>query len=391
MKIMMKLSDEQLLQTFLLLCYPQTPAETLAVKLADGINEERLKWLINRHRVWNLVAAAMSKLDSHFFSTDFRHWLQGASARRQQQTLLQFKVQSELSKALDEIGVKYQFFKGIDLSLRLYGDLNGRYSRDIDLLVSEQDVIKAEKILMNYGYMPIDGMFTDRDPAGVLLNVFSKDKGYQAKGLPVVELHTRVINENTTFSKTVTTALLVGDTDLSVIEYLYLCVHAMTSNCHRIKWLIDLACYHEKLNEIAPDWHADKWQLAKQFGITRQVIACEYLMSQHFGVSVTSRYFIGLKHYNDWVCSTWLDEYRSIVSLKRLMMPIVLHNQLSYYVKAVNLLFFLPNVSDRAFINRYASGDGRLLSLLLPFRKLSRYTKKKLLRMLVVTADEKHD
>lgn len=379
MKIMMKLSDEQLLQTFLLLCYPQTPAETLAAKLADGINEERLKWLINRHRVWNLVAAAISKLDSQIFSIDFRLWLQGASARRQQQTLLQFKVQSELSKALDEIGVKYQFFKGIDLSLRLYGDLKGRYSRDIDLLVSEHDAIAAERILIDYGYTPLNDAFTDTAPGRVIRGSFFKDKSYQASGLSVIELHTRVNNENTVFSKAVTEALLAGGSHLNVLEYLYLCVHAMKSNCHRIKWLIDLACYYEKLNQQMPNWHEQKWQEAKKFGVVRQVIACEYLMAQCLGITVEPKRFIGLTSYSDWVMGTWLDEYSSLISLKRVVLPMLMNGQFEHRLKAINLLLFCPNDADVAFINRYASGDGRLLSFLLPFRKLSRYTKKKLL------------
>ncbi|QYJ72806.1 nucleotidyltransferase family protein [Shewanella sp. FJAT-51649] len=379
MKIMMKLSDEQLLQTFLLLCYPQPPAETLAAKLADGINEERLKWLINRHRVWNLVAVAISKLDTQFFSTDFRLWLQGASARRQQQTLLQFKVQSELSKELNEVGVKHRFFKGIDLSLRLYGDLNGRYSRDIDLLVSEHNAVSAERILIDYGYTPLNDAFTDTAPGHVIRGSFHKDKSYQASGLSVIELHIRVNSENTAFSKAVTEALLAGGQHLNVLEYLYLCVHAMKSHCHRIKWLIDLACYYERLNQQMPNWHEQKWQDAKKFGVVRQVIACEYLMAQYLGIAVEPKSFIGLKNYCDWVRSTWLDEYISLFSLKRMVLPMLMNDQFEHRLKAIYFLLFCPNDADVAFINRYASGDGRLLSLLLPFRKLFLYIKRKLL------------
>lgn len=379
MKIMMKLSDEQLLRTFLLLCYPQTSAEMLADKLADGINEERLKWLINRHRVWNLVAVAISILDSQFFSKDFRLWLQGASARRQQQTLLQFKVQSELSNLLSEVGVKYRFFKGIDLNLRLYGDLNGRYSRDIDLLVSEHDAIAAERILIDYGYTPLNDAFTDTAPGRVIRGSFYKDKSYQAPGLSVIELHTRVNNENTAFSQVVTEALLAGGQGLNVLEYLYLCVHAMKSNCHRVKWLIDLACYYEKLNQQMPNWHEQKWQNAKKFGVVRQVIACEYLMGQYLGITIEKKRFLGLTSYSNWVMNTWLDEYHSLASIKRVALPMLLNGHFEHRLKAVNLLLFCPsNDADVAFINRYASGDGRLLSFLLPFRKFSRYTNKKL-------------
>lgn len=376
---MMKLSEEQLLQTFLLLCYPQTPLQVLEAKLAVGINEAQLKWLVNRHRVWNLVVVNVNKLNAQFFSADFQLWLSTAAERCKQKTFLQFKIQSELSQALHLANINYRFFKGLDLSLRLYGDLNCRFSRDIDLLVSDSDAIAAERILLDYGYTPLNDAFTDTAPGQVIRGSFFKDKSYQASGLPVIELHTRVNNEDTAFSKAVTEALLAGGQPLNVLEYLYLCVHAMKSNCHRVKWLIDLACYYEKLNQQMPNWHEQKWREAKKFGVVRQVIACEYLMAQYLGIAVDPKRFIGLTSYSDWVMSTWLDEYSSLISLKRVVLPMLINGHFEHRLKAIHLLLFCPNDADVAFINRYAFGDGRLLSLLLPFRKLSRYTKKKLL------------
>ena len=372
-------SDESLLPILFALCNSKTPVDHLEAKLSGLIDEDRLMWLIERHRVWNLVATTIKKLDSCFFSSKFRRWLSTEEAACKQKTLLQFRVQSELSHALDTIDVNYQFFKGIDLSLRLYGDLNCRFSRDIDLLVSEQDAIKAEQILLEYGYTSLNDSFTDITPGRVIRGRFYKDRSYQASGLPVIELHTRVNNENTDFSKAVTDSLLLGESGVSVIEYLYLCVHAMKTNCHRIKWLIDLANYYEKLNQCMPEWHKDKWTLAQEFGISRQVIACEYLMAQYLDVSLIPKSFIGLKSYCDWISSSWLCEYSSIASLKRVVFPILLNSRFEHRQLAVYQLFFCPNDADVAFINRYAIGNGRLLSFLLPFRKLSRYTKKKLL------------
>lgn len=376
----MNFSDKRLLKLLLLLCYPNVSLKVLEGILSEAVNEERLCWLIDRHRVWNLVAINVKRVDPSYFSSDFHLWLSEVASRCKQKTLLQFKVQSELGQALDTADIKYQFFKGLDLSLRLYGDLNCRFSRDIDLLVFEKDAIVAEKLLLQYGYTPLNDAFTDVEPGGVIRGAFYKDKGYQAAGLPVVELHTRVNNENTDFSKAVTESLLLGGQSLSVLEYLYLCVHAMKSNCHRIKWLIDLACYHEKLNSLMPQWHKNKWAQAQEFGITRQVIACEYLMAQYLGVSVTPRRFIGLNSYSDWISETWLYKYSSVVSLKRIMLAILMNSRFEHRQKAINQLLFCPNDADKEFIDRYAQSDGRYITLFIPFRKLFRYAKRKIVK-----------
>jgi len=374
-------SEDSLLRTFLCLCNSNTPLSVLKLALLDFSNEEQLKLLIERHRVWNLVAAAIKKLDLDYFSTNFRLWLSAAEADCKQKTLQQFKVQAELSRQLNEVEVNYQFFKGIDLSLRLYGDLNCRFSRDIDLLISEQDAIKAEQVLLKYGYKPINDAFTDIAPGSVIRGGFYKDKGYQAFGLPVIELHTRVNNEDTQFSRTVTASLLDGLAGVSIIEYLYLCVHAMKSNCHRVKWLIDLAFYYEKLNQHIPGWDNAKWAEAHKFGITRQVIACEYLMAKYLDIAVTPKGFIGLVSYCNWISDSWLCEYRSIASIKRVIYPVLMNSKFEHRRKAFNLLLFCPNDSDKAFIDHYAKDDGQYIMLFLPFRKFFRYTKKKWSRL----------
>ncbi|WP_434938653.1 nucleotidyltransferase family protein [Shewanella sp. HL-SH8] len=374
-------SEDSLLRTFLRLCNSKTPVSVLKLELLNFSNEEQLKWLIERHKVWNLVAASVKKLDADNFSSDFLLWLKSAEADCKLKTLQQFKVQTELSKQLNEVEVNYHFFKGIDLSLRLYGDLNCRFSRDIDLLISEQDAIKAEQVLLKYGYKPINDAFTDIAPGSVIRGTFSKDKGYQAFGLPVIELHTRVNNEDTQFSKAVTASLLVGVAGVSIIEYLYLCVHAMKLNCHRVKWLIDLAFYYEKLNLHIPGWDKIKWAEAHKFGITRQVIACEYLMAKYLDIAVTPKGFIGLKSYCNWISDSWLSEHRAIASIKRVIYPVFMNSKFEHRRKAFNFLLFCPNDTDKAFIDHYAKDDGRYIMLLLPLRKFFSYTKNKLLRL----------
>jgi hypothetical protein len=362
----------------LLLSYPNVAVDELEACLAYHFDESRLRWLIERHRVWNLVMNNINKLPRRAFSDEFYTWLESENRRCKQQTLLQFKTQTELAKMFSQAGIKCRFFKGIDLSLRLYGNLGSRFSRDIDVLVPVEDALSAEQILLNYGYSVPDSAYRDTDTGGIMITSFYKDKGYKAVGLPTFELHTRVNNEDTPFSRSVTSHFMAGEPALSVIEYIYLCFHAMKSNCHRIKWLVDLAVYYQKLDELIPNWHAQKWLLARKFGIDKSVIVCEKLMAEHLGVRTESRDFIGLTPYSTWVAKMWLCEMTDKVSLVKILSPMFLNKNMYHQQLAVESLLFCPNAADRAFINRYAKGDGKYLQLLLPFRKFARYARRKL-------------
>lgn len=375
----MKKTDKQLLQQLLLLSYPDVAIDTLKGCVSAGLDEERLRWLINRHRAWNLVAFNIKKLEPSYFSVEFHRWLEDANSRCKQQTLLQFMVQSRLAKKLNDIGVKHRFFKGIDLSLRLYGDLNRRFSRDIDLLVSESDALKAEQALFSYGYSAYDGAFGDDDIGGVISTSFYKDKGYHAKGLPMLELHIRINDEKTSFSDAVSESLLRNGLEQSqkvnTLEYVYLCTHAMKSNCHRIKWLVDLAAYQKILDEVIPGWREQRWCLAKEYGVTRSVLTCEYLLSTNFEIPMTERRFIGLKIYSSWIRHNWLYDLKSSASLKHLVFPILLNGNFHHWKLAISRLLFCPNPADKIFLNRYTKDDAKYLRLLLPIRKLVRYAR----------------
>lgn len=58
----------------------------------------------------------------------------------------------ELSKALYEDGIDYLVLKGIPLSLQIYGSPSVRISNDIDLLVRESDMEKANTVLRRLNY-----------------------------------------------------------------------------------------------------------------------------------------------------------------------------------------------------------------------------------------------
>ncbi|WP_351019428.1 nucleotidyltransferase family protein [Shewanella sp. AC91-MNA-CIBAN-0169] len=359
---------------FLLLCYPDMTAKDLCDNFSDQhFDEDTLKWLINRHRVWNIVAKNVTKLDADFFSSEFCHWLKVANERCKQKTLLQLSVQTKLSLQFDELGIKYRFFKGIDLSQRLYSDISARFSHDIDLLVDPSDVIKAENVLLSFGYHPLYGLFSDTDKASLLLKIRVKDKSYQGVNSPLLELHTRVGNVETEFTHEVAHMLLNESETLNTIEYLYLCFHAMRSSCHRIKWLVDIANYYLVMDKQSDCWHQDKWRLAKKFGLTKHVIVIESLMMTCFGIPTTSKSFFGSKRYENWILKSWsIPCQGSGGYLSLVVWPFYLEGSVINKLIMLKDYCFGISHADRDFINRYAIRDGKLVSLMLPIKKLTR-------------------
>ncbi len=362
---------------FLYLCHPEITAHLLAIKLANNsFSESQLKELINRHRVWNVVARNINKLEAGYFSDEFYAWLKQTNAQCKRNTLQQFKVQSQIAAKFDRLGISYRFFKGSDLALRLYGDLAARSSNDIDLLVAEADVIAAEATLLEFGYSAMYGLFSDSCIASKLHNERSKDRSYNAKNLPLIELHLRVGNIETEFTKTVTDTLLKKTNSLSVIEYLYLCFHAMRTSCHRIKWLVDIASYHEALNRHDPNWHHSKWILAERYGLLQQVILMERLLASCFALSVTAEPSRRVKVYERHVIKTWQSPCKGSGGfLSVVLLPFLLEGSYRNQLLMLKHYFIGVDHLDKPFINQLAITDGRFARILIPVRKVLRLFK----------------
>jgi hypothetical protein len=66
---------------------------------------------------------------------------------------------ASVSKTLEEAGFEVRFWKGAALSMLFHGDLTTRPSRDIDLLVKQEEILPIRKCMMKLGYedvLPLD-------------------------------------------------------------------------------------------------------------------------------------------------------------------------------------------------------------------------------------------
>jgi hypothetical protein len=159
---------------------------------------------------------------------------------------------------LEENGIKSIAFKGPTLSQMAYGDVVSRQYVDLDVLVDENELLNAIKILKKNDYVLEDDFKLE------LLknnrNIFH-DVTLRKNALVNIELHWRLfsdeymtgiadlnIEENIKIFEYQNNKLKVFENE---IQILYLSIHGAKHNWERIEWLVDIVRFIEN-NAI--DW-----------------------------------------------------------------------------------------------------------------------------------------
>jgi Uncharacterised nucleotidyltransferase len=170
-----------------------------------------------------------------------------ASARR---SLAQIAEIGRLAAAFAAAGIRVLAFKGVALSVQLYGDAALRGGRDIDLLVDPDRLAEADAILVAAGYRRALGAMSPRQLA--TYRDWIKEAQYvQAVTGASVELHHRPTDNPEALPWDFATlwnereTVRVGDAAVATFSRrrlpLYLCVHGAGHGWERLRWLVDMA------------------------------------------------------------------------------------------------------------------------------------------------------
>lgn len=147
------------------------------------------------------------------------------------------KVRHELLKHLNNKKVKFTELKGFELSSLLYPNEDYRQIRDIDILVKAEDLQTVHELLISMGALLVK-------PRSIQMYLSYerryKDIVYRFPNTNVlIELHTRLVSVKTLANRTLSAALLEGKTSIHE-DFVYLCIHGISSGFHRLKWLTDI-------------------------------------------------------------------------------------------------------------------------------------------------------
>jgi hypothetical protein len=223
------------------------PIEQEIRSLQDGsIDWDKFIQLAYQHRIYPIVASRIKSRTDIEFPTKVIKQLNQMYIHNTYKMLRLTASMEQLCKDLESHGVNALVLKGPVLAEALYGDFSLRTSKDIDLLVSGQDMDQAESIILQQGYKP------DIETSIRLKSDYHKGHhfGYTHPDTGVqVELHWRTSSNmysEPSFSelwqrrrattKTSHPVYFLGHEDL----FIYLVLHGARHGWFRIRWLTDI-------------------------------------------------------------------------------------------------------------------------------------------------------
>jgi hypothetical protein len=226
-------------------------------KISQIKNWDNLITLSYSHGVFPLVYKILKKYDEKI-PLDKLSFMKQTYMDVVKTNMLMTSELIKISKLLEENGIKSIAFKGPTLSQMAYGDVVSRQYVDLDVLVDENELLNAIKILKKNDYVLEDDFKLE------LLknnrNIFH-DVTLRKNALVNIELHWRLfsdeymtgiadlnIEENIKIFEYQNNKLKVFENE---IQILYLSIHGAKHNWERIEWLVDIVRFIEN-NAI--DW-----------------------------------------------------------------------------------------------------------------------------------------
>lgn len=238
------------------------------------------------HHILPLLPALSTGPDSAVPDSIRQEMMNNAS----QQAMSCLKLAAEvikLSQTFEKAGIRVLFFKGIALSLGLYGDLAKRGSGDIDALVAPEQFSAALSLLLDQGYR-LDGIML---PAGSrsLNRVPVRDLGLHHPSGIRVELHQRLTRDatllpfsfDTLWADRRTVRGLPGAVQtLGPLHLaLYLLVHGAEHGWTRLRWLADIPPFLDDPALARTIWReAERLDLAQ--ALTEAVFLCHLFLGE---------------------------------------------------------------------------------------------------------------
>lgn len=242
----------------------------------QSINWEHFYTLATRHRLTPYIIRNLEKSKSIIPSYMLEKLIE--KNRNNTKRMLQFSAEIiQLAKIFTENKIDYAFFKGPVLSYELYNDIGIRHSGDIDLIIEQSNISKANSLLSQLGYIrhePGFNLTKKQEKANFSISHHYTYK-HKERNAPI-ELHWNLTNPGSLFPIT-TQELLNKRREISFQnnkvftisksdKLLFLAVHGSIHRWYRLFWLKDFAEVSKTITHN--EWtklitHAKKWKIHK--------------------------------------------------------------------------------------------------------------------------------
>lgn len=210
---------------------------------------ERFDALLKQHRLQPLLIRGLKTMDAA--DLDRFPVLQAYRDRQNQyvmESMERLQALAEVSAALAREGIPMISMKGPLLSMELYGDPSLRTSRDLDVMVAQEDLSRAGGVLTALGYVPEENLFHKTPLRRKYYSLIEPEKHtVYNRGRICLELHWksnyqseesfRDLWERREERQLLGRPIAVMGT---VDRYPALIIHAAEHGFHRLRWLLDL-------------------------------------------------------------------------------------------------------------------------------------------------------
>lgn len=218
-------------------------------KIPEGLDWEAFEAALRQHRVQPLLIRGLRGMDADTVAQF--PVLKKYRSRQNQYTMESFQRLQALAQACAALaaeGIRVISMKGPILSMELYGDPSLRTSRDLDVMVCEDDMHRAGEILIGLGYEQEQSLFHKTPLRRKYYSLIELEKHtVYTRGDICIELHWKSnFQSETTFDE-----LWAGREERMILgkpiailgaddRHPALVIHAAEHGFHRLRWLLDL-------------------------------------------------------------------------------------------------------------------------------------------------------
>lgn len=233
--------------------------------------------LVRRHRVWHPVRKALIPVNHSESTIPIAQALSNHCQRDQRRILITAGETIRIARAFEKKAIAHCFVKGTLLNVHLYGGLNTRPCKDIDVWVDANTYAEAMATLIELGYQKT---YPTYDLTGFKEAYYLSHKHDLAFTHPtlhvVVELHFKLNYFGIDFFPLNTVPLSrIGLLNVPILapedhyHLLYLMIHGSIHAWLRLRWLHDIALFIDSnrcdLNDV--------WRLAG-------LLKCQHIVEQ---------------------------------------------------------------------------------------------------------------
>jgi Uncharacterised nucleotidyltransferase len=285
--------------------WPRDPADRERVR---AVARQHIDWeifleMVYLHRLEPIVYHNLMEYAREFVPAEVVGDMEGSSVAKGMSVFHNLAEIFRLIKLFGEAAIRVRILKGIPLAILVYGDMGLREAGDIDILIHEKDILAADEILQNSGYLRTEPTveLTPRRFAYYIRHWKDFVYRHRASGHSV-ELHWRLTRNRAMSGGSLSQAeslsyVAAGSGRIPTLAFddlfLYLCVHGAFDGWMRLKSLADVASLGRSMHPADLERLAN---LAAEHGVLPEFTASLLLANRVFKVGISCPQLLPATH-----------------------------------------------------------------------------------------------